>query len=127
MSGIAKRIAGATLEAVRQLDPNSRVAAVSTLDDGQTLIRVSSEDSTSLLEGLRKRLPLATVCSIQNVSTGLVETQVLVDDEDSLLKTARHLAGQGRVASRVAFAAKILLLSGALAFSVLVSLKLALL
>jgi len=127
MSGLAQRVASATIEAVREFEQNSRVRAVSSLDEGQTLVRVSTEDPSSLIEGLRKRLPLASICTVENVSDGKTEAQILVEDEGSLMRRAESLASNGLLASRVAFATKVLFVSGALAFVVLVSLKVALL
>lgn len=86
------------LSKAREFDSSVRISKVSRTDaNGGVLVRLCSQESETigLVQALRRCLPLASVCTVENRLNGRTEAQVLLPDDGEQMRIAKSLAMHG--------------------------------
>lgn len=120
---LADRLCAAALRTARGVDGSARISSVSRWEhDDSTLLKVRTESGSSfgVADALRRRWPLATVCTVQDDINGQNETQVLVPTGIDQLHRAHAMAKESSAALWMALFVRALGMATAICFVVVV-------
>tara|TARA_X000000368_G_scaffold404891_1_gene381440 strand:- start:419 stop:868 length:450 start_codon:yes stop_codon:yes gene_type:complete len=120
---LADRLCAAALKTARSVDGSARISSVAKWEhDDSTLLKVRTDSGASfgVADALRRRWPLATVCTIRDDINGQNETQVLVPTGIDQLHRARAMAKESGAALWMALLVRALGMAAAICFVVVV-------
>ena len=121
---LADRLCAAALRTARSVDGSARISSVAKWEhDDSTLLRVRTESGSSfgVADALRRRWPLATVCTVRDDINGQNETQVLVPTGIDQLHRAHAMAKESGAALWMALLVRALGVAAAICFMVVVA------
>jgi hypothetical protein len=120
---LADRICTAALKTARSVDTTARISSVARWEhDDSTLLKVRTESGSSfgVADALRRRWPLASVCTIQDEINGKSETQVLVPTGSEQLYRAHAMAMDSSAARWLSLLVRVLGITAAICFVIVV-------
>lgn len=120
---LADRLCAAALKTARSVDSSARISSVSRWEhDDSTLLKVRTDSGSSfgVADALRRRWPLASVCTVQDDINGKSETQVLVPTGIDQLYRAHAIAMESSAALWLSLLVRALGITAAICFAVVV-------
>jgi len=121
---LADRLCAAALKTARGENGSARISSVARWEhDDSTLLKVRTDSGSSfgVADALRRRWPLATVCTVRDDINGQNETQVLVPTGIDQLHRAHAMAKESGVALWMALLVRALGIAAATCFVVVVA------
>lgn len=112
---------------INTIDSEATIDAVVKMADGSTMIRVTPSTSEGLYNtrflamqtGLRVAFPFDSVAVVENVATGTVQLQVLIQQESKQLQLAKGHIRAYTSMKLLSIFSNLMLLSGAVSFVML--------